>query len=268
MSLLRNIFKFRETSETDSVKPFLEHLEDLRWTLIKMAIALVVGMVMAFSFRVELMRLLQKPLHDIDPELVNTLQVLGILDPFLISLKLAFYAGIVITFPFLAFFAAQFIVPALTAKEKKLVLPIIGAGFVLFGLGVAFSYHYVLPQTLKFFFQFSKELELTQRPTAVAYFSFVTQLSIGLGAAFELPLVVLALNYLGFLGFETMRRTRIYAIPILFVLAAIIAPTPDPFTLFAVGGPMCLLYEGCIWLVWGMDRMRRRREQSLAKSVP
>ena len=259
MSFIRKIFQFRETPDPASVKPFLEHLEDLRWTLIKMAGALIAGMIVAFSFRVEIMHILQKPLRDIDPELVNSLQVLGILDPLVISLKLAFYVGIIITFPFLIYFLAQFIVPALTGTEKKLVIPVILGGFMLFAGGVCFAYFYVLPQTLRFFFGFSAELELVQRPTAVSYFSFVSHMSISLGAAFELPMVVLALNYLGLLSFQRMKQTRIFAIPILFALAAVIAPTPDPFTLFAVAVPMCLLYEACIWLIYLLERARSKK---------
>ena len=266
MSFIRRMFKFRETPDPASVKPFLEHLEDLRWTLIKMAIALIAGMIVAFSFRVEIMRVLQKPLHDIDPELVNSLQVLGILDPLVISLKLAFYVGIILTFPFLIFFLAQFVVPALTKTEKKLVIPVIVGGFALFAAGVSFSYFYVLPETLRFFFGFSADLDLIQRPTAVSYFSFVSHLSISLGAAFELPMVVLALNYLGFLSFQRMRQTRIFAIPIIFVIGAVIAPTPDPFTLFAVAVPMCLLYEACIWLIFLLERTRAKK--SLATLPP
>lgn len=263
MSLLSRFFRFRESGDGEVVKPFLEHLEDLRWVLIKMALVLMLGMIASFYFRIELMHVLQRPLRDIDPELVNSLQVLGILDPFVISLKLAFYAGIVLTFPFLAFFAAQFVVPALTRGEKRLVLPVIAGGFILFSLGVCFAYFYVIPETLKFFFGFSAEMQLVQRPTAVSYFSFVTQLSLGLGLSFQLPVVVLALNALGLLGFERMRQTRIYAIPLLFTLGAIIAPTPDPLTLFTIAIPMCLLYEGCIWMTWLTERWRRKRAEAL-----
>src|SRR5690349_21125444 len=103
MSLIHKFFKYRENGNPESVKPFLEHLEDLRWTVVKMAVTLVVGMVISFGWRNELMRILQKPLHDINPELTHNLQVLGMLDPLMISLKLAFYAGIVITFPILLF---------------------------------------------------------------------------------------------------------------------------------------------------------------------
>ena len=248
------LFKFRE--QPDQNKPFLEHLEDLRWMLVKMAVTLVIGMTLCFGFRQELVKVLQEPLRNIDPGLVSNLQVFGIMDSLMISIKLAFYAGIVVTFPFLLFFLAQFVLPALTVKEKKFLLPGIFAGFLLFATGVCVAYFLVLPRTLEFCYADAKKLDWTLRPPATYYFSFVTNMSLALGLAFELPIVVLALNYLGFLSVDLMRRTRIYAIPLLFVLAAVIAPTPDPFTLMAFALPLCLLYEACIWLAWMAERRR------------
>src|SRR5436305_657415 len=129
MSILERFFRFRDSASSDSSKPFLDRLEDLRWTLVKMGVTLAVGMALSFANRVEIVRVLQKPLRDIDPALVANLQVLGIMDSILISFKLAFYAGIVVTFPLLLFFLAQFVLPALTLKEKKFLIPGIAAGF-------------------------------------------------------------------------------------------------------------------------------------------
>ena len=250
------IFKFRE--QGDQNKPFLDHLEDLRWMLAKMGVTLLVGMMICFAFRQPLVRILQQPLKDIDPTLVSNLQVFGIMDSLMISIKLAFYAGIVITFPLLLFFLAQFVLPALTLKEKKFLVPGIFLGFILFASGVGLSYFMILPRTLAFCYQDAKSLDWTLRPPATYYFAFVTNMSLALGLAFELPIVVMALNYLGFLSVDLMQRTRIYAIPLLFVLAAVIAPTPDPFTLMAFAVPLCLLYEICIWLAWFIERHRER----------
>src|SRR5436305_47519 len=111
-------FNFRQNNP-DGSKPFLDHLEDLRWMLVKVAITLVTGMSAAFGFRNDLVRIIQHPLHQIDPTLVAKLQVLGVTDPLMIAFELSFYAGIVITFPLLLFFLAQFVVPALTKQEKK-----------------------------------------------------------------------------------------------------------------------------------------------------
>src|SRR5204863_319421 len=112
-------------------KPFLEHLEDLRWTVVKMAIALLLAMMACFAFRSMLVRVMQAPLHALDPQ-VGALKALGITDSFVISFHLAFYAGIVVSFPLLLYFIAQFVLPALTAIEKRFLFPAILGSFGLF----------------------------------------------------------------------------------------------------------------------------------------
>ena len=104
---LREIFKFRELPESETSKPFLEHLEDLRWMVVKMAMTLVGAMILCFAFRSDLVRVMQAPLHDLDPQ-VGGLKALGITDSLVISFHLAFYAGIVISFPLLLYFLAGF----------------------------------------------------------------------------------------------------------------------------------------------------------------
>jgi len=210
---LRDIFKFRELPESETSKPFLEHLEDLRWTVVKMAITLVLAMIVCFAFRSILVRVMQAPLHNLDPQ-VGALKALGITDSFVISFHLAFYAGIVVSFPLLLYFLAGFVLPALTAVEKRFLLPaIVGS---------------------------------------------LTKFVLGFGMAFELPVVVLALVYFGLITYKFMARTRPYAVVLIFILAAIIAPTPDLLTLIAMGLPMFLLYESCIWVAWLMERRESR----------
>jgi sec-independent protein translocase protein TatC len=254
---IEKLFKFRQQSESDASKPFLEHMEELRWTLVKMAAALGAGMVLSFGFRAELVHIVQHPLRSVDPSLVAGLRTLGITDSLTISLQLAFYAGIVLTFPFLLFFLAQFVLPALTRQEKKYVLPAIGIGFGLFLTGVLFSYYFVLPKALAFFFKDAQSLEWTPTWTVREYFSFVTQITLAFGLSFELPVLVMLLVYLGFLSFEFLNRTRAYAIVLILILAMVIAPTPDVLTFLSLGAPMCLLYEGCIWLAWLLEKRRK-----------
>ena len=252
---LRDIFKFREVAETEASKPFLEHLEDLRWMVVKMAITLVAAMVACFSFRSLLVRVMQAPLHTIDPQ-VGSLKALGITDSLVISFHLAFYAGIVLSFPLLLYFLAEFVLPALTAVEKKFLAPAIGGSFGLFLLGVFVCYFWLLPKTILFFFRDTQSLGWAPTWTVQEYYSFVTRFTLGFGLAFELPVVVLALVYFGLVTYRFMARTRPYAIVLIFVLAAIIAPTPDLLTLIAMGLPMCLLYESCIWIAWFMERRK------------
>jgi sec-independent protein translocase protein TatC len=255
---LRDIFKFRELPESDTSKPFLEHLEDLRWMIVKMAIALGAAMIICFAFRATLVHILQAPLRDVGSQ-IGTLKALGITDSIVISFHLAFYAGIVLSFPFLLYFLAEFVLPALTAVEKRFLFPAIGVSFALFILGVLISYFWLLPKTILFFFRDTLSLGWEPIWTVQQYYSFVTRFSIAFGLAFELPVVVLALVRFGLVTHSFMARTRPYAVVLIFVLATIITPTPDVLTLIAMALPMCVLYESCIWIAWLMERRLAKR---------
>ncbi len=254
---IRNFFKFREVPESESAKPFLEHLEDLRWTVVKMAITLFAAMILSFAFRGTLVRLMQRPLHAVDPK-IGALRALGITDSMTISFSLAFYAGIVLSFPILLYFLAEFVLPALTAIEKRLLLPAIFVSFGLFLAGVATCYFWLLPKTILFFFNDTQSLGWQPAWTVQEYYSFVTRFTIGFGLAFELPVVVLALVRFGLVTYALMARTRPYAIVLIFVLAAVITPTPDMLSMVAMGAPMYVLYESCIWIAWFMQRKAAR----------
>src|ERR1700756_5111293 len=253
--VLRDIFKFRDLPESETSKPFLEHLEDLRWTIMKMAITLGVAMIVCFAFRSALVRIMQAPLREVGSQ-IGTLKALGITDSIVISFHLAFYAGIVLAFPLLLYFIAEFVLPALTVVEKRFLLPAIGVSFALFLLGVLVGYFWLLPKTILFFFRDTRSLGWLPAWTVQQYYSFVTRFTLGFGLAFELPVVVLALVHFGLVTHKFMARTRPYAIVLIFVLATIITPTPDILTLIAMGLPMCLLYESCIWIAWFMQRRR------------
>ena len=254
---LRDIFKFRELPESETTKPFLEHLEDLRWTIVKMAITLVIAMVICFAFRSTLVRVMQAPLREVGSQ-IGTLKALGITDSIVISFHLAFYAGIVLSFPLLLYFLAEFVLPALTAVEKRFLFPAIFASFGLFLLGVFVCYFWLLPKTILFFFRDTESLGWAPTWTVQQYYSFVTRFTIGFGLTFELPVVVLALVRFGLMTYAFMARTRPYAIVLIFIVATIITPTPDILTLIAMSLPMCLLYESCIWIAWMVERRRAR----------
>src|SRR3989449_9899584 len=254
---LRDIFKFRELPESETSKPFLEHLEDLRWTIVKMAITLVVAMIICFAFRSLLVRIMQAPLRDVGSE-IGALRALGITDSIVISFHLAFYAGIVVSFPLLLYFLAGFVLPALTAVEKRFLLPAIVGSFGLFLLGVLVCYFWLLPKTILFFFHDTQSLGWAPTWTVQQYYSFVTRFTLGFGLAFELPVVVLVLVRFGLITYEFMARTRPYAIVLIFILATIITPTPDVLTLVAMSLPMVVLYESCIWIAWFMKRRQTR----------
>lgn len=251
---MKGVFDFRATDEP---KPFLEHLEDLRRMLIKIALALGIAMSFCFAFRSQIAAVVQRPLIDVDPSRAANLQSLGVADSFTISLELAFFGGLVISFPFILLFLAEFILPALTPREKKALFPAAMVGFGLFLGGAAFAYFVVLPQTLEFFFQDAKSMNWQPTWTVREYYSFATQFVLGFGLSFELPVIVLLLVKLGILDYVILARTRAFAVIIIFVLAAIITPTSDILTLTLMGGPMYVLYEICIGIAWLMrDKSR------------
>jgi sec-independent protein translocase protein TatC len=260
MNWLNKIFKLRENADKEAVKPFLDHMEDLRWTLIKMGSTLFAGMVVAFIFRKPLFAIMLEPLKAITDEPSKVLQMTEVAASIMVSLTLAFYAGIVGTFPFLFYFLLEFVLPALTRKEQRFVLPGIGVGFVLFSAGVWACYSLILPPTLKWLFFDAANLGVQAHWMVRDYFSFVTRICIGFGLLCELPVVMTVLALLGMISFDWLKQTRPYAIIIILILAAFIAPTPDPVTFLMLGAPIVALYEICIWIVYFIDRKRRKKE--------
>ena len=165
-----------------------------------------------------------------------------------------------LAFPLLLLFTLQFILPGLKKKEKRALWPAMIIGFGLFLAGVMFSYFFVLPKVLDFFYNYSQQMGVTNEWRIGYYISFATQFTLIFGLAFELPVVVMTLVKLGVLNYEIMRNTRSYAILAIVVIAALITPTPDVATLAFLAVPMILLYEICIWLSFFHKRKQREQE--------
>jgi sec-independent protein translocase protein TatC len=186
-----DIFRFRDPPETETSKPFLEHLEDLRWTIVKMAITLRLRWLFVSRFARRWCALSRRRLtisghksersrrsdHGLDRDFISS----GVL------------RRIVLSFPLLLYFLAEFVLPALTAVEKRFLFPAIAVSFALFLLGVLVCYFWLLPKTILFFFRDTESLGWAPTWTVQQYYSFVTRFTIGFGLAFELPVVVLAL---------------------------------------------------------------------------
>src|SRR4030095_3702720 len=218
----RRFFDFRQLR--DEPKPFLEHIEDLRRTLIKMLVVLAVMMGVAFAFQKRIVELIERPLLAFDPERTS-LTNFGVADPLTIAIELSFYAGLVMAFPFLVLFLGEFVLPALTQKERRMLYPAAAVSFALFTAGVLFAYYWVLPPTLDYFFNYSRWLNWRPQWSVREYFSFTTQFVVSFGLAFELPLAVLLLVKLEILSHEVLQRTRAFAAVIILFLAAVITPT-------------------------------------------
>lgn len=180
---------------------------------------------------------------------------------FMLSIKMAFFGGIVISFPLLMYFLLQFIVPGLLVNERRLLYKSVAYGFLLFLAGCLFAYFAVLPRVLTFFYEYSLNLGIENDWRIGYYISFAVKLVFMFGVTFELPVLVVPLVKLGILTYDLMTRTRAYAIAAILILSLILAPAPDPGTLLIMAVPMYLLYELCIWFAW-LDRRKRLREEA------
>lgn len=202
---------------------------------------------------------------DVEPSAGSNIRMMSALKPtetFMLSMKLAFFAGIVLAFPLLLMFILQFVLPGLHEKERKVLWPAMVVGFGLFLVGVLFAYFFVLPRALLFFYEWSGDLGVSNDWRIGEYITFATQFTLLFGLSFELPVVVMVLVKLGLLTYDSMARTRTYAIVAIYVAAAIITPTPDIMTLNLMALPMLFLYEVCIWLAW-FDRKKVREQEAM-----
>lgn len=263
--ILQKVFKVREkvalnlSGGTDEEKPFIEHLEDLRTIIVRMAITLVVSTIGTFVFYKELFRAIQLPLifaglakDEASASLL--LQNIDVAGPFMMAINVSLITAIIISFPLLLIFLLQFILPGLKPNEKKLLFPAIGIGTGLFLTGAAFAYAVVLPKALSFFDEFAKTVGSRQDWTLSNYVTFSTRFILVFGISFELPVIVMAMVKLDFLNFKIMKSTWRHALVGIMLFAAVITPTPDILTLLLMSGPLYVLYGICVWLAYFMEK--------------
>ncbi len=202
---------------------------------------------------------------DVDATAGSNIRMMSALKPtetFMLSMKLAFFAGIVLAFPLLLMFLLQFVLPGLHEAERKILWPAMAVGFGLFLGGVLFAYFFVLPRALLFFYEWSGDLGVSNDWRIGEYITFATQFTLLFGLSFELPVLVMVFVKLGLLTYDTMAKTRTYAIVAIYIAAAVITPTPDIMTLNLMALPMLVLYEICIWLAW-FDRKKNREQEAV-----
>ncbi|MGO9245478.1 MAG: twin-arginine translocase subunit TatC [Verrucomicrobiia bacterium] len=241
--------------EEGNLKSFWEHLDDLRSTVFKSLIALAVTFHLALAFANRILGILTWPLRRVTDHPENFLLSLNVTDSFMLSVKLAFYVGLVLAAPAILYFVGQFVLPALRPREKQMLWPGFAAGTILFILGAVSCFLFIVPQTLRAFIQASHWLGIEPRWTIESYISFVTQFTLMTGLTFEIPLVLLVLVRLGVLSYATVRSGRKILILVAFVIAAFLAP-PDPLSMILMALPLVLLFEITIWLCWLTERRR------------
>lgn len=250
------------------VKPFLEHLEDLRVTLIRAAIAISVGMVVAFPLVPRILGILKSPLSAVDPAHDTMLQSMEVSGAFVAAMRMAFWSGLMLSAPALVIIFGLFIIPALKPTEKKLVWQACVAGTFLFVFGVAFGYVYTLPFALSAMYMLHGWMGVTALWTVSSYVSFCTQLLIAFGLAFELPMLLLILGRMGIVSGEWLRIHRRHAVVVALTIGCILTP-PDVVSQIIMTIPLVIMYEGCIWIVMAWDRKKaeERRAGGIVQSV-
>jgi sec-independent protein translocase protein TatC len=324
-----------EEEEGGPVKSFLEHLEDLRWVLIKSLVAVGVGILICLLGGNYVVHILERPLQRakisypgtnqvvtvffgtnqlgvyplaraeqetlqlgtnrfvavrIAPALIGTNQVLtwttdtgpdvaeraqraninlttfGPAASFLVAFQVAIYGGIALASPFIFYFVAAFVFPALKMKEKHYIYRGLGFGLTLFITGVVFCYFALMPLALAASQRYSEWMGFPVfQWKADEYISFVCKFMLGMGLGFEMPVVILTLVKIGILNYRILSKGRKYMIVINLILGAVLT-TPEVITQLIMFLPLQLLYEISIWIAWYWERQEAKRLKAEAST--
>lgn len=253
------------TPNSKGEMPFLDHLEELRWRILWSVLALFAGALGGFVVvqRYQVLELLVRPVR---PYLqAGKLLYFSPVDGFFVTLKVGVLLGLILVFPILVYQVWAFLSPALEKREKRVIVPSLYLGLVLFAAGVAMAYFIALPVTLKFLVGFQTEF-LEASYEINAYMAFVLRLLLAFGIVFELPVVVMILSALGLVTPTLLRNNRRYALVIITIVACILSPGDVVVVSLLMMVPLTLLYEVSILL----SRMiyRRKEENSIISQDP
>lgn len=246
---------------------FWEHLDELRNVLLKISLIGLISGVIAFIFKDFIFEIVFAPknenfitykwleklggffsnnsLNGFSVNLINT----GLAQQFVVHMKTSLCFGILFTSPYIIYQLFRFVSPALYEDEKKYAVQIIGGGYAMFVVGVFIGYFLIFPLTLRFLGTYQVSPDVENLISLDSYMSTLILICISMGVVFELPVVSWIFAKMGFISTTFMKHYRKQAIVAILIIAAIITPTSDAFTLLAVSLPMCLLYEASIMLV-------------------
>lgn len=287
--------------------PFLDHLEELRWRLLKAIAAIAVGAILSLTYSKEIMGLLTHPYENaiISLETAGESSPLGalqdmldrwfksaaaVLEPvtapppadtlataapalpphrrlqalkpttyLMLSMQIALLGGLVLALPVVFYQFWRFVAPGLLPRERRLVIPIVVLSVACFLVGALFAYAVVLPTGLLFFLSMEPR-GMTSQWAVEEYISFVLWMLLGFGVVFELPVLALFLSRVGLVNAELLRRMRRYAVVVIFIVSAILTPSPDPFSQALMALPLMGLYEISILICRFGGKKREQQE--------
>ena len=228
----------------DSHQSILTHLEELRWRVMKVFIAVLAGGIIAFLFADPLRGLLESPFESAAPEF--SLQALNVGEEWGVLMRISLFGGALIASPVILYQVWAFVNPALTKREKKWAFPIVGALVILFVGGVVFGY-FVLPRGLDFLLGVFPDVQNNLR--LGDYYSFTLRFLLAFGLAFLYPVFLFAAAAAGIVSSAQLASGRRWAVLGVVVGAAVITPTGDVFNLAILAVPLYMMYEVTYWLV-------------------
>lgn len=241
---------------------FWEHLDVLRSSLIRTAVAIVLFAVVAFVLKEELFSVVLAPCSSdfvtyqlmgaeaFNIHLMNT----GLTEQFMIHVRTALYAGLLVASPYILYELFRFVSPGLYANERHYAVWLVSAAYVMFVVGTLVNYFVVFPLTVRFLGTYQVSPDVANMLTLQSYIDTLLGMSLMLGVVFELPVVCALMGRMGLLTDGFMAEYRRHAVVAILIVAAIITPTTDVFTLLVVSLPIYLLYEVSIQIV----RMTKR----------
>ena len=236
---------------------FWEHLDELRSAIIRVLVVVAVAAVAAFCLKEPLFRVVLAPrssdfltfrLMGVEPfclHLMNT----GLTEQFFIHMKTALYAGLLVASPYVLYELFRFVSPALYANERRYAVWLVGSSYVMFILGTLLNYLLIFPLAVRFLGTYQVSADVDNMLTIQSYIDTLISMSLVMGVVFELPVVCWLLGRMGLVSRNLMRQYRRHAVVAILIVAAIITPTTDVFTLLVVSLPIWLLYEVSILIV-------------------
>lgn len=246
---------------------FFEHLEEMRWMLIKCAVVFAIFAALVGYFLKEFNDVLVWPLNTVQHEYPNVPMILGTnsaVEVFNVVFQMCLMGGLVLAAPFMLFFIGRFVSPALTEKELKIILPLCFSAFVLFLMGATFGFFILMPGALRTAVDLNVMFHYDFRWTAGSYYSLMAWLVLGVGGTFEFPLLIILLIWLGIMTTAFLRKYRKHAIVVIVIIAAVVTPTTDPLNMLFMAAPLYVLYEIAILVGARMEKIRARRNAAVS----
>jgi sec-independent protein translocase protein TatC len=266
---------------------FLDHLEELRWRVVRVAMATMVFMIVSFIFIREIFDLIVFAPAKIDfptfkwmcslakltgfnelcvTELPFKVQSRNMTGQFMMSLTASFVIGLVCAFPYLAWELWAFIKPGLRSNERKYSRGAVAAISFLFASGVLFGYYILSPMTIWFLSTYSISDMIVNEFDITSYVSTIASLVLGCGLLFQFPMVVYFLSKIGIVTPELMRKYRKHSVVVILILGAVITPSGDPFSLTVISLPLYILFEISIYISSVVVRNKMKEEESALKA--